>query len=320
MSAARRGQRPRLQRRPACLWLACIPLFLVLRSLRAGYEFLRAPLCPVRDRRPDPGKARAADGGHGPRGRGEEGARRLHADRPPRQDRLSGKGRRVAPRRAADDRGRDLSHLFDDQAHRFGRGDDAGRGGAARDHGSRLEIPPRVREPECRRRKRRPSRPCAAQAADHGPGPHAAYVWAHLRLYGSLASPEARQGRRRFELEPDVGRKRRLDRDASAHASAGRGLGVRRIDRRARSHCRDRRRRPSRRGLAGARARSARHGRHRLLHAGTETGAARRSVLVRLHGRGGRRLGQRDGAAQIRSRRRRPHVDARRLHALRAPC
>ena len=37
----------------------------------------------------------------------------------------------LAPGRAGDDARRDLPHLFDDQADRLGRGDDAGRGGAA---------------------------------------------------------------------------------------------------------------------------------------------------------------------------------------------
>ena len=48
-----------------------------------------------------------------------------------------------------------------------------------------------------------------------------------------------------------------------------------------------------------------------------EARPARRSVLVRLHDRGGRRHAQCDLAAEIRIRRRRPHVDARRLYALR---
>ena len=49
------------------------------------------------------GTARAAHRNHGASGRGEEGAGRLHADRPPRQDRLSPIGRRARARRPADD-------------------------------------------------------------------------------------------------------------------------------------------------------------------------------------------------------------------------
>ena len=67
---------------------------------------------------------------------------------------------------------------------------------------------------------------------------------------GVAAGPEAPQGGRCPRPEPDVGGKRRRDRRASAHASAWRGLGVRRVDRRARAHRRDRRRRFARRGLA----------------------------------------------------------------------
>ena len=68
------------------------------------------------------------DCNHGSSGRGEEGARRLDADRPPRQDRLSTNGRRFCTRRPTDDRRRDLPHLFDDEADRLGRDNDAGGG------------------------------------------------------------------------------------------------------------------------------------------------------------------------------------------------
>ncbi len=61
---------------------------------------------------------------------------RRHADRPPRQDRLSAGARRAERRRPGDDRRRDLPHLFDDQADRLGRRDDAGRGGTALRHRS----------------------------------------------------------------------------------------------------------------------------------------------------------------------------------------
>ena len=184
---------------------------------------------------------------HGSPGRGEKGSRRLHADRPPRQGRLSGLCRRIAPRRAGNDQGRDLPHLFDDQADRFGRRDDAGRGGTAPDHRSRLEIHPGLRQREGRRRQRRQARSCAAQAADHRPGPHAPHVGADLWLHRGVAGPEADQGGERREFEPDVGRKCRCDGGASAHASAGRGLGVQPVHRRARARGRNRRRRSPRR-------------------------------------------------------------------------
>ena len=72
-----------------------------------------------------------------------------------------------------------------------------------------------------------------------------------------------------------------------AHASAGRGVGVQLVDRRAWTRRRNRRGRPSERGLARAHIRSARHERHRLLHPGIEARATRRSLLVRLHDHGG---------------------------------
>ncbi len=88
---------------------------------------------------------------------------------------------------------------------------------------------------------------------------------------GVVARPEADQGGERREFEPDAGRKCRGDGCASAHASAGRGLGVQPVHRRARPCGRDRRRRFAGRGLAAAPVRPARHGRHRLLHARVES-------------------------------------------------
>ena len=93
------------------------------------------------------------------------------------------------------------------------------------DHGSRLEIPPRLREPEGRRRQRRQARPCAAQAADHRPGPHAAYVGADLRLHRRVASPEAGQGGRRREIRtgrwPKTSRRSRRFRSCISRARSG---------------------------------------------------------------------------------------------------
>ncbi len=75
-------------------------------------------------------------------------------------------------------------------------------------------------------RQRRQARPCAAQAADHRPGPHAPHLRADLRLHRDVARPEADQGGERRECEPVFGRECRGDGRASAHASAGRGVGV----------------------------------------------------------------------------------------------
>ena len=74
-----------------------------LQSLEPSHEFLRPSLRPERNAGLCSGKARAAHRNHGPPGRGEKSSRRLHADRPPRQDRLPGIGRRVASRRPAND-------------------------------------------------------------------------------------------------------------------------------------------------------------------------------------------------------------------------
>ena len=160
--AARPAVQPGALPLVGCLRVAhCSPL---LEIQEPSDEFLRPFLRSVRNAGLYSRKARAAHDNHGSPGLGEKGSRRLHADRPPRKGRLSGLCRRIAPRRAANDQGRDLPHLFDDQADRFGRGDDAGRGGTAPDHRSRLEIHPRLREREGRRRQRRQARSCAAQA------------------------------------------------------------------------------------------------------------------------------------------------------------
>ena len=69
---------------------------------------------------------------------------------------------------------------------------------------------------------------------------------------------------------------------------------------------------------ARAAVRAARHDRHGVLHARIEARAARRTVLVRLHDRRRASIpGEFDVAAEIRVGRRRPRVDARRLHPLR---
>ena len=73
--------------------------------------------------------------------------------------------------------------------------------------------------------ERRQARSCAAQAADHRPGPDAPHVGADLWLHRGVAGPEADQGGERRGFEPDAGRKCRGDGRASAHASAGRGRG-----------------------------------------------------------------------------------------------
>ena len=189
--------------------------------------------------------------------------------------------------------------------------------GTAPHHRSGLEIHPRFREHEGRRRQRRDARPGAAQAADHDPGPHAPYVGADLWLHRSVPGPEADQGGERRQFEPDVGRKCRGDGRASAHASARRGVGVQPLNRRARARGRSCRRRSSERSSAATSVPPPRHGRHCFFHAGIETGPAGRSVLVRCHDRGGGGYAQFDLAAQIRIGRRRAGVDARRLHPLR---
>ena len=254
------------------------------------HERLRPALRSLGNGGIHPAAARAADGGHAAPDRREEGARRIHADRPPRQVRLSAMPRRAAPRRPGDERRRDLPHLFDDQADRLGGGDDARRGGAADDHRSRVGLHSRLRRRQGRRTERRPARSRAADAADHCPGPDATHVGTDLRIHRRFAGPEAHQGRRRQEPRSDDRGECRGDRRAAAHASAGRGVGIQPVDRRARPDRRDRRGRASQRRLARAHIRTARHDRHGVLHAGSETGAAGRPVLVRLHDRGGGRL------------------------------
>ena len=190
-----------------------------LRETR--HERIRPALCPVRKRRPHSRAAGAADRRHGAPGRGKEGARRFDADIAPRQGRLSPMRRRASSGRPGDGRRRDLPHLFDDEADRFSRRDDAGRGRTPLDHRSCFEIHPRLRQRESRGRKRRQARSCPAQAADHGPGPDAPYVRPHLWFYWWLRGPEARQSGGSEEHEQDCSRMRGGDRRASAHASAG---------------------------------------------------------------------------------------------------
>ena len=89
---------------PACRARGGAPLSAILQTREPSDEFLRPSLRPIRNTGLYPGTARAAHRNHGPQGRGEKSARRLHADRPPRQDRLSGIGRRIAPGWTGDDR------------------------------------------------------------------------------------------------------------------------------------------------------------------------------------------------------------------------
>ena len=139
--------------------------------------------------------AQAADGGHGARDRSRTGAGSLDADRAQRQGRLRQDAGRPRAGWAGDVARRDLPHLFDDQADRLGRGDDAGRGRADADHRSPVQIYPRLRGDEGRGGERRRARSRSAQAADHDPGSDAAHVRADLRLHRNIEGAEAGRGR-----------------------------------------------------------------------------------------------------------------------------
>ena len=94
-------------------------------------------------------------------------------------------------------RRRDLPHLFDDQADRLGRGDDAGRGRAA----ARSPIPsakyiPAFAEMKVGVENGDELDLVAAEAADHDPGPDAPHVRPDLRLHRGFAGAEAGHGAR----------------------------------------------------------------------------------------------------------------------------
>ena len=217
-------------------------------------------------------------------------------------------------------RGRDLPHLFDDQADRFGRRDDAGRRRAAR----RSPIPSRNTSPPSPNVKvgvvkRRQARSCAAQAADHDPGPHAPHIGADLWLHGGRRRSRS-SSRRPMSSDPN----RTLAENVEAIAALplmhqpgevweygvstdvlGRIVEI--VEGAPLGEVLQQRLIFGPLGMTDT----------AFYHPGSEARAARRPVLVRLHDRGGRRRMQCDGAAEIRIRRRWPPVDARRLYALR---
>ena len=92
-------------------------------------------------------------------------------------------GKQDPSRKRADDAGYDLPHLFHDQADRFHRHHDAARGRSLPARRRYRQIHPGICQPESRRRKQRPARSRAAEAADHHPGFAAPHLRHHLRTY-----------------------------------------------------------------------------------------------------------------------------------------
>ena len=170
---------------------------------------MTAPALPhalARKRRPQSGAAQATERGHGARDRGRESAGRGDADRPQRQDRLSSDDGRAQAQRAAHARGRHLPHLFDDQADRLGRNDDAGRGGTTAAVGTGRQIPACIRLDDRRRRARRQVRARSGRTADHDSRPDAPHIRLYLRLSWNIDCPSAHSRGQFPRSEPVDGR------------------------------------------------------------------------------------------------------------------
>ena len=125
---------------------------------------------------------------HPQRNRDRQNPRRDPADPAARHAGLFREFRRPRCRdQTADDRGYDLSPLFDVEAGHLGCRDDAGRGRQAETRRSRFEIHPGLcgdkgRRREARRRRQADAGAGAAQPSDHDRGSAAPYLGPHLRL------------------------------------------------------------------------------------------------------------------------------------------
>src|SRR5579885_1812806 len=188
-------------------------------------------------------------------------ARRGPADRARRPDRLFRGGRAAGPRQAGGDaEGRAVPPRLNDQADRLGGGDDAGRGRPARPARAGGEIPARVQGPQGRGRTHRPGHrqdgagARATAPADDGAGSAAPHLGTGVRPQRRRAGlPGLPEGRDR-QSRRHARRVRRQAGPPAAGASARRGVGIRRLDRRARAR---------RRGGLGPAARRLRRRAHR---------------------------------------------------------
>ncbi|MBI2736226.1 MAG: serine hydrolase [Rhodospirillales bacterium] len=267
------------------------------------------------------GAARAHRGGDAEACRLRPGAGRRHAGGALRQDRVDVDARQA--RRGGgrcDEARRDLPHLLHDQADRQRRGHADGRGRQAADQRPRIEVPARDRQDEGRHRegRRRPAGPAAqrSRAAHDGAGSAASHVGLDLRhARRGPGQPVLCRGQDRRSRHEQRG-VRRQALDPGAEILAGRALGIRRVDRRARPAGRGRRRQEARRGAGRTRLQAAGHGRYRLPGAGRQAvaGGAARTATQRPADDAALR---RERRRPVRIRRRRAHLDDGRLPALR---
>ena len=256
-------------------------------------------------------------------------ARHRRPGEPPRRDTCRDPGPPVAGKRRADAARHDLPHRLHDQAGDGGCGDDPGRAVQAAPGRSRRRTAARARQPARAEKPRKPDRRHrAGTAADHA----ARSAHLHLRpgrgdgVAGQASHPEGDAGRRRGAQSQSAQRFGRRVHEAGGQPAAGlsarRTLALSHRLRRAGRADRARLGPVAERLHAGSPVRAARHARHRLPGAGRQGRAAGQQLHDRPEGPHEAHLLRRrprqplEQAAGLRSGRRRPGLDGRRLSRL----